>query len=383
MKINQRVLLKPFIIISMNPSPLPLDKILLGNCIDALNSLPDNSVDVIFADPPYNLQLQQDLWRPDMSKVDAVDAEWDQFDSFESYDKFTRLWLSACKRLLKDDATLWVIGTYHNIFRIGAILQELGFWILNDIVWIKLNPMPNFRGVRFTNAHETLIWASKSQNAKYKFNYRSLKAFNDELQMRSDWALPICTGSERIKEDGKKAHPTQKPEALLYRVILATTQPGDIILDPFFGTGTTGSVAKRLHRHYVGIEQDPSYINLAQKRIDSVEPAPFDEDIFRLPPSRRHGHRITIGVLLENGLLNPGQTFFFKGNLDYPARLRSDGHLVMPNHSGSIHQVAKQLTNGKPSNGWELWFYDSGQNGFQPIDELRKIFRNEFLGKNK
>ena len=359
---------------------LPIDQIIQGDCIETLNSLPGNTADVIFADPPYNLQLQQDLWRPDMSKVSAVDAEWDQFDSIHVYDEFTRRWLQASKRLMKDDATIWVIGTYHNIFRIGAILQELGFWILNDVVWIKLNPMPNFRGVRFTNAHETLIWASKKQNARYKFNYRSLKAFNDDLQMRSDWILPICTGSERIKEDGRKAHPTQKPEALLYRVILASSQPGDIILDPFFGTGTTGAVAKKLHRHYLGIEQDSSYIDLAQARIDAVHPIPYDDSIFRLPPSKRYGHRITIGMLVENGLIQPGQTFYFKGNRDIAAKIRTDGHLVMQSNSGSIHQMAKLLLNGKPGNGWELWFFDSKHQGLQPIDELRKSFRKKYPG---
>lgn len=359
----------------MDPLSLPVDQIIQGDCIQALKDFPDKSIDTIFADPPYNLQLQQDLWRPDLSKVSAVDADWDQFESFTAYDEFTQQWLAACRRVLKDDGTLWVIGTYHNIFRIGTLLQELGFWILNDIVWIKANPMPNFRGVRFTNAHETLIWASKEQSARYRFNYHALKAFNDELQMRSDWMLPICTGTERIKEGGKKAHPTQKPEALLYRVILASTQPGDIILDPFFGTGTTGAVAKRLHRHFIGIEKDASYIKLALDRIEEINPEPFDESIFKLPIPRRNGPRISIGMLLENGLLHPGQVLYFNADRKQIGRLRVDGHLVLQGFTGSIHQTARQLMQGKPCNGWELWYYDTQQDGLIPIDELRKKIR--------
>jgi site-specific DNA-methyltransferase (adenine-specific) len=365
----------------MTQPSLPLDQVIQGDCIQVLKTLPDQSVDVIFADPPYNLQLQQDLWRPDQSKVNPVDADWDQFENFSDYDAFTEQWLVECRRILKVNSTLWVIGTYHNIFRIGALLQELGFWILNDIVWIKSNPMPNFRGVRFTNAHETLIWASKRQNARYRFNYHALKAFNDELQMRSDWVLPICTGSERIKENGKKAHPTQKPEALLYRVVLASTQPGDVILDPFFGTGTTGAVAKRLHRHYIGIEKDPAYVKISRRRIESIDPEPFDQALYKLPAPKRNGPRITIGVLLENGYLNVGQILYFDADRNRPAQLRVDGHLVMPGFSGSIHQTARYLSQGKPCNGWELWYFDSMQGNFLPIDELRKNFRQDMLGE--
>ncbi len=243
---------------------LPLDQILQGDCLEILNQLPENSIDLIFADPPYNLQLQKDLWRPNMTRVAAVDDAWDQFDGFHAYDKFTLAWLSACRRVLKDTGAIWVIGTYHNIFRVGAILQDLGFWILNDVVWIKTNPMPNFRGVRFTNAHETLIWAAKNPRSHNAFNHRLMKSLNDDLQMRSDWLLPICSGPERIKVDGKKAHSTQKPEALLYRVVLASSRPGDVVLDPFFGSGTTGAVAKKLHRHWIGIELEPGYITHRQ-----------------------------------------------------------------------------------------------------------------------
>ena len=252
----------------MSESKLPLDQILPGDCVETLDSLPEKSIDLIFADPPYNLQLSQDLWRPNLTKVDAVDEAWDQFSSFQEYDLFTRRWLSACRRVLKDTGTIWVIGSYHNIYRVGGMLQDLDFWILNDVVWVKTNPMPNFRGVRFTNAHETLIWAQKDKQARYTFNYQDMKALNDGLQMRSDWLLPLCTGTERVKFNGQKVHPTQKPESLLYRVILSSSNPGDIVLDPFFGTGTTGAVAKKLHRHWIGIERDEEYVRVAAERIN-------------------------------------------------------------------------------------------------------------------
>ncbi|HEX6608165.1 MAG TPA: DNA methyltransferase, partial [Chloroflexia bacterium] len=257
---------------------LPLDQVLIGDCRDVLATLPDKSVDLIFADPPYNLQLQQELWRPNMTRVDGVDAAWDQFADFAAYDRFTEAWLEACRRVLKDTGALWVIGSYHNIYRVGKILMDLGYWILNDISWQKVNAMPQFRGVRFTNAHETLLWAKKSRTQKrYTFNYHAMKNLNDEKQMRSDWEIPLCTGAERLKVDGHKAHPTQKPEALLYRVILATSNPGDVVLDPFFGTGTTGAVARTLHRHWIGIERDPGYADLARARIASVQPALLSE----------------------------------------------------------------------------------------------------------
>jgi len=284
----------------MNPNKLPIDEIIHGDCVEVLNNLPENSIDLIFADPPYNLQLQQDLWRPNMTRVDAVNDDWDQFQSFKSYDDFSRQWLTACRRVLKDTGTIWVIGSYHNIYRVGSIMQDIGYWFLNDVIWIKTNPMPNFRGVRFTNAHEILLWASKSKGAKYTFNHHAMKSINDDLQMRSDWVLPICSGSERIKVNGKKAHSTQKPEPILYRVIVSSSNPGDIILDPFFGSGTTGSVAKKLHRHWIGIEMEKKYIKIAQTRLDSVSPEIFDEQVFDVRDKKRLEPRVPFANLLEN-----------------------------------------------------------------------------------
>src|SRR3972149_5639853 len=285
----------------MSGSNLPLNQIIPGDCIEVLDSLPEKSIDLIFAAPPYNLQLRQALWRPNMTRVDAVDDDWDRFADFQAYDEFSRRWLGACRRVLKDRGTILFTATYHNIYRLGAILQDLGYWLLNDIVWIKTNPMPNFRGVRFTNAHETLIWASKSKGAKYTFNHHAMKALNDDLQRRSDWLLPVCSGAERLKVDGKKAHSTQKPEALLYRLLLASSQPGDLVLDPFFGSGTTGVVAKKLHRNWIGIEMDQNYIAIAQDRIDQQSIAEFDAQVFdvrdkkRLPPRTPLGHPVWYG----------------------------------------------------------------------------------------
>jgi len=345
---------------------LPLDQILQGDCIEILNSLPENSVGLVFADPPYNLQLQNDLYRPNMTKVDAVNNKWDKFSSFKEYDEFTHGWLSAVRRVLKETGTIWVIGSYHNIFRVGAIMQDLGFWILNDVVWIKTNPMPNFRGVRFTNAHETMIWAQKKQGAKYTFHHRSMKALNDDLQMRSDWTLPLATGKERIKSNGAKAHPTQKPEALLYRVIMSSSDVGDVILDPFFGSGTTGAVAKMLGRNYIGIERDKKYFKIAQKRIDAVKPASKDSLTVEIPKQPR----VPFGNLLECGLLKPGQTLYFAKS-GKTATILANGHIKCGKIVGSIHAVAKELSNGAPANGWMVWMYE--KNGEKKvIDELRK-----------
>ena len=332
--------------------------------------MPENSVDVIFADPPYNLQLRSDLYRPNMTKVDAVNDRWDKFEGFAEYDAFTREWLSASRRVLKDTGTIWVIGSYHNIYRVGAILQDLGFWILNDIVWIKKNPMPNFRGVRFTNAHETIIWAQKKKGAKYTFNHKSMKALNDDLQMRSDWSIPLATGGQRIKANGTKAHSTQKPEGLLYRVILASSSPGEVILDPFFGSGTTGAVAKKLGRNWIGIERDKKYIRLAQKRIDAVQTS----DAETLQVERRKQARIPFGALLENGLLEPGQTLYFAKN-STRAKILSNGHLRCGKLTGSIHGVAKALMADAPANGWDLWFYKDEQGNKIVIDKLREKIR--------
>ncbi|MEJ2019224.1 MAG: site-specific DNA-methyltransferase, partial [Maritimibacter sp.] len=319
---------------------LPLNEILAGDSIEMMNSLPAGSVDLIFADPPYNLQLKGDLHRPDNSKVDAVDDHWDQFDSFKVYDRFTRDWLAAARRLLKPNGAIWVIGSYHNVFRMGAELQNQGFWILNDVVWRKSNPMPNFRGKRLTNAHETLIWASKSEDSKYTFNYEALKALNEGIQMRSDWVLPICTGHERLKdENGDKAHPTQKPESLLHRVILGTTNPGDVVLDPFFGTGTTGAVAKMLGREFIGIEREESYRKVAEKRLSKIRK--FDKDALAVTTSKRAEPRVPFGQLVERGMLRPGEMLTnTRGQI---AKVRADGTLISGDTKGSIHQVGAAL----------------------------------------
>jgi len=352
---------------------IPTNRIIHGDCIEVLNSLPANSVDAIFADPPYNLQLRNELYRPNMTKVSAVNDVWDKFEDFKAYDEFTTNWLRASRRVLKNTGTLWAIGTYHNIYRVGAIMQDLGFWFLNDIVFIKNNPMPNFRGVRFTNAHETLIWAQKVKGARYTFNHASMKALNDDLQMRSDWHLSIVNGKQRLLLNGKKAHSTQKPEALLYRIILASTKPGDVILDPFFGSGTTGAVAKKLGRCWIGIEREAKYIRVAQKRIDAITPSSAEALTL---PEKRSQTRVPFGALLESGLLSPGQSLFFvKGNSR--AKILSNGHLQCGDVTGSIHAVAKALMNGAPINGWDAWFYKDAQGNKIVIDELREKIRNQ------
>ena len=354
-------------------SELKTDVILRGDCIEVLKSLPDASVDMVFADPPYNLQLGGDLLRPDNSKVDAVDDDWDKFDSFAAYDAFTRAWLGECRRVLKDEGSLWVIGSYHNIFRLGAAMQDLGFWVLNDIIWRKSNPMPNFKGTRFTNAHETLIWAAKSREQKrYTFNYDALKAFNEDTQMRSDWTLALCTGNERLKDDnGDKAHPTQKPEALLHRVILSASRVGDVILDPFFGTGTTGAAAKRLGRHFVGIERDETYARLAEKRIKAVIPA-APEDLV-VTGSKKAEPKVPFGALVEAGLLAPGDKLYCpKGERE--ARVRADGSLVSGALTGSIHKLGALLENAPACNGWTYWRFRT-DNGLKSIDALRSEIR--------
>ncbi|MDC0887208.1 site-specific DNA-methyltransferase [Altererythrobacter sp.] len=350
---------------------LPLGQILSGDCVEAMRSLPDASVDLVFADPPYNLQLGGDLNRPDGSHVDAVTDHWDQFDSFKVYDDFTKAWLTEAKRILKPDGALWVIGSYHNIYRVGAIMQDLGFWLLNDIVWRKTNPMPNFRGTRFTNAHETLLWASQGEKAKYQFNYRAMKTLNDELQMRSDWVLPICNGSERLKgDDGHKAHPTQKPEALLYRVLLATTEKGDVVVDPFFGTGTTGAVAKRLGREWIGCEREEFYRGVAQKRIDKE--LPLDESALVTMQAGRSAPKVAFGALVEAGMLKPGTKVFDKKRR-WTATVRADGSLVHEKQTGSIHGLGKDLQGAPSCNGWTFWHYkDEGV--AKPIDAVRQLY---------
>jgi len=360
---------------------LPLDRVLVGDTVAEMNKLPACSVDVIFADPPYNLQLTGDLRRPNNTKVNGVDDAWDQFareggdplDSFSAYDAFTREWLAAARRVLKDNGSIWVIGSYHNIFRVGTTLQDQGFWVLNDIIWRKTNPMPNFRGTRFTNAHETMIWCSKNKDAKgVTFNYEAMKTLNDDVQMRSDWTMPLCTGPERIKKDGKKAHPTQKPEALLYRVLLASTKPGDVVLDPFLGSGTTAAVAKKMGRHFIGIERDKTYAAIAKERIAVAEPPRDDADF--IIPSKRTEPRVPFGTLVERGLIEPGQKLFDTRKRFF-ARVRADGTLISDGRRGSIHKVGAELQGAPACNGWTFWHYEE-EGRSQPLDHLRQVVRD-------
>ncbi|ODU22735.1 MAG: modification methylase [Sphingomonas sp. SCN 67-18] len=349
---------------------LPLDQILMDDCIAAMKALPDASIDMIFADPPYNLQLGGDLYRPEGGRVDAVDNDWDKFDTFAAYDAFTRAWLAEARRILKDDGTLWVIGSYHNIFRVGAAVQDEGYWILNDIVWRKANPMPNFKGTRFTNAHETLIWAARSETARYTFNYRAMKTLNDELQMRSDWVLPICGGTERLKRGGVKAHPTQKPEALLYRILLACTKPGDVVLDPFFGTGTTGAVARRLKRRWIGIERDPTYCDVARERIAAS--LPLDESSIVTMQSPTAAPKVAFGVLVETGMVKPGM-MLTDVKRRWSARVRADASLEADAQTGSIHKLGALLQGAPSCNGWTFWHYEDG-GVLKSIDALRQTY---------
>lgn len=353
---------------------LPVNRIIQGNCVQVMESLPENSVDMIFADPPYNLQLKGELRRPNETVVDAVDDSWDQYDSFADYDTFTMQWLSAAQRVLKDTGTLWVIGSYHNIYRVGAILQDLGFWILNDVVWRKSNPMPNFRGRRFTNAHETMIWCTKSEkHSGYTFNYEALKSLNDGLQMRSDWLFPICSGNERLKVDGKKAHSTQKPEALLHRIILSATKENDVVLDPFFGSGTTGAVAKRLGRNYIGLEQSDEYCRLAQDRLSRIQPLP--PEARAITPPKRQATRVPFGQVVERGLLEPG-TVLHDPQGRHAAKVRADGSLVCADATGSIHQIGAKVQGAQSCNGWTYWHF-SVEGQLKPIDLLRQQIRAE------
>ncbi|MGK6318718.1 site-specific DNA-methyltransferase [Sphingomonas sp. DT-204] len=353
------------------PIELALDRIIRGDCIEAMRALPAKSVDLIFADPPYNLQLGGDLNRPDGSHVDAVTDEWDKFDSLEAYDAFTRTWLAEARRVLKDDGAIWVIGSYHNIFKVGAAIQDLGFWILNDIVWRKANPMPNFKGTRFTNAHETLIWAAKGEKARYTFNYRSMKTLNDELQMRSDWEFPICGGQERLKRNGVKVHPTQKPEALIYRILLACSKPGDVVLDPFFGTGTTGAVAKRLGRRWIGIEREGAYIDAAEERIAAA--LPLDESTLTTMQSPKAQPRVAFGTLVETGLL-PAGSRLTDAKRRWRATVRADGSLASDcGAAGSIHKLGATLQGAPACNGWTFWHHEE-DGALAPIDTLRQRY---------
>lgn len=355
-----------------------MDTVVNADSIEIMSRLPENSVDVIFADPPYNMQLGETLLRPDNSVVNGVNEEWDSFESLTAYDEYTKKWLAAAKRILKENGSIWIIGSYHNIFRVGYILQNLGFWILNDVVWNKTNPMPNFKGTRFTNAHETIIWAVKNPKAKYTFNYEAMKALNDDTQMRSTWEIPICTGKERLKnENGEKLHPTQKPEALLYRVLLASTKVGDLVLDPFFGTGTTGAVAKKMGRHFIGIERDSAYVKGAKERIEQIEPMSATAAEYTV---KKKMPRVPFGSVLERGMLQPGDKLWDSAGKHW-AIIRSDGSVKSDSAEGSIHQVGAAAQNAAACNGWEYWhFKDKKAGELVCIDKLRQQIRTEIYG---
>ncbi len=344
------------------------NKIINGDSLEELKKIPRETFDLIFADPPYNLQLKSELTRPDRSKVSAVNDKWDQFENFKRYDEFTYEWLNECKRVLKKDGAIWVIGSYHNIFRVGTTIQDLGFWILNDVIWNKNNPMPNFRGTRFTNAHETLIWASKSEKSKYTFNYQSLKCLNDDLQMRSNWNLPICSGSERLKKNGKKIHSTQKPESLLHRILLATSNKNDLILDPFLGSGTSAAVAKKLGRNYFGIEKEKNYFKAAEQRVNATKP--IEDDLLDTLKNNRSKPRIPFGSLVELGIIKPG-TNIFDNKKKITARIMADGSIKHNQAEGSIHKVAATILGAESCNGWTFWHCDINGRTY-PIDYLRQ-----------
>ncbi len=352
-----------------------LNRIINGDCIEILRELPEESVDLIFADPPYNLQLRGELLRPNQTTVDAVNDKWDQFASFDDYDQFTFSWLKECRRVLKKDGAIWVIGSYHNIYRVGKILQDLGYWIFNDIAWIKTNPMPNFRGTRFTNAQETLIWASKSQKSKYTFNYKTMKAYNDDKQMRSDWYIPICSGSERVMTNGVKAHSTQKPEALLQRIIISTSNPGDILLDPFMGSGTTGAIAKKLGRNYIGIEKEIRYIEVAEERIGNVQT--IDDRLLGYPLERKKP-RVPFGSLIEVGFIDPGDILCSKSS-EYKARVLANATLEWNEIVGSIHSVSAAILGKPANNGWKFWYSEDKNGGLVLIDELRDEYIKAYI----
>ena len=358
-----------------------LNTVINADCVETMKKIADNSIDVIFADPPYNLQLGDALKRPDNTDVKGVYEEWDSFESIAEYDRYTKEWMVEAKRILKDNGTIWVIGSYHNIFRVGYIMQDLGFWILNDIIWNKTNPMPNFKGTRFTNAHETLIWATKNPKARYTFNYEAMKAMNDDVQMRSTWEIPLCTGKERLKNDatGEKLHPTQKPEALLYRIIMASTNVGDVVLDPFFGTGTTGAVAKKLGRKFIGIEKDVTYIKGARARINKIEEN-IDEAGLEYTCKRKLP-KVPFGAVLERGLISPGDVLY-DDKKKIKAVVRSDGTIKFKNETGSIHQMGASAQNSTTCNGWVYWYYvDKKTKRLTCIDELRQLIRLEINGE--
>jgi modification methylase len=356
------------------PGAVAPNRVLVGDCLEELAKLPDASVDLVFADPPYNLQLERELLRPNNTVVDGVDDAWDKFSSFADYDRFTRAWLGQCRRVLRSDGAIWVIGSYHNIFRLGVALQDLGFWIQNDVIWRKTNPMPNFRGKRFTNAHETLIWAGRDAKSRVTFNYEAMKALNDDIQMRSDWLFPICSGPERLKDgEGRKAHPTQKPEALLSRILLATSNPGDLVLDPFFGTGTTGAAARRLGRRWLGIERDADYAEAARRRIDRVRPLP--PSALETARSKRAEPRVPFGTIIELGILEPGITLTDERG-GVRAEVKADGTLSLAGRQGSIHRLGAEVQGKTACNGWTFWHFEA-EGVRKPIDALREEARRQ------
>ena len=350
------------------------NKVYSGNCLEILKKIPDNSIDLVFADPPYNLQLKETLFRPDQSEVEAVTSSWDKFSDYDSYDKFSILWLKECKRVLKKGGSLWVIGSYHNILRVGTSIQNLGYWILNDIIWHKTNPMPNFRGTRFTNAHETLLWCTTSKDAKYTFNYQNLKELNEGKQMRSDWHIPICSGKERLRENNnQRSHPTQKPEALLYRIIVSSTNKGDIILDPFLGSGTTAVMAKKLKRNFIGFEQDKDYIKLAKKRLNNTNP--LSDETVSMAKSRKDLPKVPFGELVEQGIIPPGAVLT-DNKERYKATVSIDGTLKIKGLSGSIHQLGAKVQGLPSCNGWDFWHLKEKKSSIL-LDEIRDNYRTK------
>ena len=351
---------------------IPLNKIFNTDCISGMAALPEKSVDLVFADPPYNLQLQNKLQRPNLSVVDAVEDDWDKFSSFAEYDDFTSKWLTECRRILKDDGTIWVMGSYHNIFRVGRVLMDLDYWILNDVIWHKTNPMPNFRGTRFQNATETLIWAKKTEEQKkICFNYHAMKHLNDEKQMQNVWHIPLCTGKERLKINGKKAHSTQKPEQLLYRVINSSTEPNDVVLDPFMGSGTTAAVAKKLRRHYIGYELDLTYVEIAEQRLSQIPEPLLGEDAL-LTQSKRNQPRFKFGILVESGELSPG-TILYSRNRRYRGIVKADSFIQTELGTGSIHKAGALVQGIDACNRWDFWHFETHEGNLKPIDELRKF----------
>ena len=347
-----------------------LNSVVHGDCIDKLAQIPDKSIDLIFADPPYNLQLNNRLNRSNRTRVDAVSDKWDKFDNFSEYDKFTYSWLKECKRVLKKDGTIWVIGSYHNIFRVGKIIQDLDFWILNDVLWIKSNPMPNFMGTRFNNAHETMIWASENENSKYTFNYKSMKVFNDDKQLRSDWYIPVCGGEERIKDKyGKRVHSTQKPYELLYRIIMSSSKVGNTVLDPFFGTGTTGAVAKYLGRNFIGIEKEKKYIKIALKRIAKI--TPLDKKYLTLKIEDKKV-KVPFGNLIESNYIKIGENLYSK-NEDIIVIILANATIKFKEEIGSIHTISAKILKRESANGWNYW-YVKRDNKLISIDELRQRY---------